>query len=256
MWTPDVYEGAPTPVTTFFATASKVSAAALAIRIAVTAMGPAVAQWQQIVIFAALASIVLGAVGAIGQSNVKRLLAYSSINNVGFILVGLAAGTAEGVAAMLFYLAVYIAMTLGAFVVVLQMRDAAGQPVEDIAALSGLSRTRPALALAMAVFMFSLAGIPPLLGFNAKLAVFQAAVNAGLYPLAVLGFVASVIGAYYYLRVIKVMYLDAPAPEFGGGRNVVEGGLIAASAVFVSPVGWLLLAPLGAWTATAARSLF
>jgi NADH-quinone oxidoreductase subunit N len=256
MWTPDVYEGAPTPVTTFFATASKVSAAALAIRIAITAMGPAVAQWQQIVIFAALASIVLGAVGAIGQSNVKRLLAYSSINNVGFILVGLAAGTAEGVAAMLFYLAVYIAMTLGAFVVVLQMRDAAGQPVEDIAALSGLSRTRPALALAMAVFMFSLAGIPPLLGFNAKLAVFQAAVNAGLYPLAVLGFVASVIGAYYYLRVIKVMYLDAPAPEFGGGRNVVEGGLIAASAVFVSPVGWLLLAPLGAWTATAARSLF
>jgi NADH-quinone oxidoreductase subunit N len=256
MWTPDVYEGAPTPVTTFFATASKVSAAALAIRVAITAMGPAVDQWRQIVVFAALASIVLGAVGAIGQVNIKRLLAYSSINNVGFILVGLAAGTAEGVAAMLFYLAVYIAMTLGAFIVVLQMRDAAGQPVEEIAALSGLSRTRPALALAMAVFMFSLAGIPPLLGFNAKLAVFQAAVNAGMYPLAVLGFVASVIGAYYYLRVIKVMYLDAPAPAFGGERNLVEGGLIAASAVFVSPLGWLLLAPLGAWTATAARSLF
>ena len=258
MWTPDVYEGAPTPVTAFFASASKVSAVALAVRVAIGAMGPALGEWRQIVIFAALASIILGAVAAIGQSNIKRLLAYSSINNVGFILVGLAAGTAEGVAAVLFYLVVYLAMTLGAFIVVLQMRDEAGQPVEAIAALAGLSRTRPGLALAMAVFMFSLAGIPPLLGFNAKLAVFQAAVNAGLYPLAVLGFVASVIGAYYYLRVIKVMYLDAPAPApaFGGERNLVEGGLIAAAATFVSPVGWVLLAPLGAWTLAAARTLF
>ena len=256
MWTPDVYEGAPTPVTAFFATASKVSAVALAVRVAIGAMGPALAEWRQIVIFAALASIILGAVAAIGQANIKRLLAYSSINNVGFILVGLAAGTAQGVAAVLFYLAVYIAMTLGAFIVVLQMRDPAGQPLESIAALSGLSRTRPGLALAMAVFMFSLAGIPPLLGFNAKLAVFQAAVNAGLYPLAVVGFVASVIGAYYYLRVIKVMYLDGPAPAFGRERNLVEGGLIAAAAVFVSPVGWLLLAPMGTWTLAAARTLF
>ncbi|QNA84286.1 NADH-quinone oxidoreductase subunit NuoN [Sphingomonas sp. So64.6b] len=256
MWTPDVYEGAPTPVTAFFASAPKVAAMAMAVRVAVEAMGPATDQWRQIVIFAALASIVLGAVAAIGQSNIKRLLAYSSINNVGFVLVGLAAGTEAGIASVLFYLTVYVVMTLGSFLVVLQMRDADGQPVETIASLSGLSQTRPALALALATFMFSLAGIPPLLGFNAKLAVFNAAIGAGLYPLAVVGFVASVIGAFYYLRIVKVMYFDDPAPEFERNDSIVEGGLIAAAAVFVSPVGWVLLAPLGALTLTAARSLF
>ncbi|MDB5695213.1 MAG: NADH-quinone oxidoreductase subunit NuoN [Sphingomonas bacterium] len=256
MWTPDVYTGAPTPVTAFFATASKVSAVALAVRVAIGAMGPAYDQWQQIVIFAALASIILGAVAAIAQSNIKRLLAYSSINNVGFILVGLAAGTAEGVAAVLFYLAVYTAMTLGAFVVVLQMRSPDGEQLESIDSLAGLSRTRPGLAAAMAIFMFSLAGIPPLLGFNAKFAVFQAAVNAGLYPLAVAGFVASVIGAYYYLRIIKVMYFDDPAPAFQRRDSAVEGGMIAVAAVLVSPLGWVLLAPLGAWSLLAARTLF
>jgi NADH-quinone oxidoreductase subunit N len=256
MWTPDVYTGAPTPVTAFFATASKVSAVALAARVAIEAMGPAYGQWQQIVIFAALASIILGAVAAIGQNNIKRLLAYSSINNVGFILVGLAAGTDEGVAAVLFYLAVYIAMTLGAFLVVLQMRDVNGEQLESIDSLSGLSRTRPGLAAAMAIFMFSLAGIPPLLGFNAKLAVFAAAVNAGLYPLAVVGFVASVIGAYYYLRIVKVMYFDDPAPAFARDGNPVEGGLIAVAATVVSPLGWFLLPLLGAWSLAAARALF
>ena len=256
MWTPDVYEGAPTPVTTFFASAPKVAAVAMAVRVAVEAMGPATDEWRQIVIFASLASIIFGAVAAIGQTNVKRLLAYSSINNVGFALVGLAAGTAQGVAAVLFYMTVYVVMTLGSFIVVLQMRDAAGEPVETIASLSGLSRSRPGLALAMMIFMLSLAGIPPLLGFNAKLAVFDAAVNAGLFPLAVVGFVASVIGTYYYLRVIKVMYFDDPAPEFQRGGSVVEGGLITVAAVFVSPVGWLLLAPLGIWTMTAAKALF
>ncbi|MEG3150914.1 NADH-quinone oxidoreductase subunit NuoN [Sphingomonas sp. ZT3P38] len=256
MWTPDVYEGAPTPVTTFFASAPKVAAIAMAVRVAVEAMGPATDEWRQIVIFASLASIIFGAVAAIGQTNVKRLLAYSSINNVGFALVGLAAGTAQGVAAVLFYMTVYVVMTLGSFIVVLQMRDAAGEPVETIASLSGLSRSRPGLALAMMIFMLSLAGIPPLLGFNAKLAVFDAAVNAGLFPLAVVGFVASVIGTYYYLRVIKVMYFDDPAPEFQRGGSVVEGGLITVAAVFVSPVGWLLLAPLGIWTMTAAKALF
>jgi len=256
MWTPDVYEGAPTPVTTFFASAPKVAAMALAVRVAVEAMGPATDQWRQIVIFASLASIIFGAVAAIGQTNVKRLLAYSSINNVGFALVGLAAGTEQGVAAVLFYMTVYIVMTLGSFIVVLQMRDAAGEPVETIASLSGLSRSRPGLALAMMIFMLSLAGIPPLLGFNAKLAVFDAAVNAGLFPLAVAGFVASVIGTYYYLRVIKVMYFDDPAPEFQRSGSVVEGGLITVAAVFVSPVGWLMLAPLGVWTMTAAKALF
>ncbi|MFC3581240.1 NADH-quinone oxidoreductase subunit NuoN [Sphingomonas hylomeconis] len=256
MWTPDVYEGAPTPVTAFFASAPKVAAMAMAVRVAIEAMGPATDQWRQIVIFAALASIILGAVAAIGQSNIKRLLAYSSINNVGFVLVGLAAGTEAGIAAVLFYLTVYVVMTLGSFLVVLQMRDAAGQPVETIASLSGLSQTRPALALALAIFMFSLAGIPPLLGFNAKLAVFNAAVGAGLYPLAVAGFVASVIGAYYYLRIVKVMYFDDPAPEFHKDGSVAEGGLIAAAAVFVSPIGWVLLAPLGVLTLSAAHSLF
>ena len=256
MWTPDVYQGAPTPVTAFFASAPKVAAMALAVRVAVVAMGPALAEWRQIVVFAALASIILGAVAAIGQQNVKRLLAYSSINNVGFVLVGLAAGTPEGVASVLFYLTVYIAMTLGSFLIVLQMRDGNGDQVESIASLSGLSRTRPGLAAAMAIFMFSLAGIPPLLGFNAKLAVFKAAVDAGLYPLAVVGFVASVIGAYYYLRIIKVMYFDEPAPVYARAEEPVQGGLIALSAIVVSPIGWFLLAPLGVWTAAAARSLF
>ena len=256
MWTPDVYDGAPTPVTAFFASAPKVAAMGIAVRVAIEAMGPATDQWRQIVIFAALASIILGAVAAIGQTNIKRLLAYSSINNVGFALVGLAAGTAAGVASVLFYLTVYIVMTLGSFLVVLQMRDESGEPVETIASLAGMSRTRPMLALAMAIFMFSLAGIPPLLGFNAKLAVFAAAVDAGLFPLAVAGFVASVIGAYYYLRVVKVMYFDEPVAAFSGKPGLVEGGMMAVAAVVVSPAGWLLLPALGIVTVNAARSLF
>ncbi|MFD1036242.1 NADH-quinone oxidoreductase subunit NuoN [Sphingomonas hankookensis] len=256
MWTPDVYEGAPTPVTAFFASAPKVAAMAMALRVAVEAMGPAVLEWRQIVIFAALASIVLGAVGAIGQRNIKRLLAYSSINNVGFALVGLAAGSAQGVAGVLFYLAVYIVMTLGSFLIVLQMRGEDGQPVEDVASLSGLSRSRPALALALAIFMFSLAGIPPLLGFWAKYAVFEAAVQAGLLPLAVIGIAASTIGAYYYLRVVKTMYFDEPAAPFGREPALVEGGLTLAAAIVISPVSLFLIAPLSAWSLTAARALF
>ncbi|MEP9401164.1 NADH-quinone oxidoreductase subunit NuoN [Sphingomonas sp. VNH70] len=256
MWTPDVYEGAPTPVTAFFASAPKVAAMGMALRVAVEAMGPAVADWRQIVVFAALASIVLGAVGAIGQGNIKRLLAYSSINNVGFALIGLAAGTQAGVAGVLFYLAIYIVMTLGSFLIVLQMRGEDGQPVETLASLAGMSRTRPALALALAIFMFSLAGIPPLLGFWAKYAVFDAAVQAGLFPLAVIGIAASVIGAYYYLRVVKTMYFDDPAPAFQREPALVEGGLIAASAIVISPVGMFLMPALTAWTMTAARALF
>ncbi len=256
MWTPDVYEGAPTPVTAFFASAPKVAAMALAVRVAVDAMGPATDEWRQIVIFAALASIILGAVGAIGQTNIKRLLAYSSINNVGYALVGLAAGTQEGVSSVLMYLVIYIAMTLGSFLVVLQMRGEDGQPIETIASLSGMSRTRPALAAALAIFMFSLAGIPPLFGFYAKFAVFNAAIGAGLFPLAVIGYVASVIGAYYYLRVVKTMYFDDPAPAFAPMESRVEGGLIAVAAVFVSPLGYLAIPLLGSWTMVAARALF
>ena len=255
MWTPDVYEGAPTPVTAFFASAPKVAAMGLAVRVAIEAMGPADGQWRQIVIFAALASIILGAVAAIGQSNIKRLLAYSSINNIGFALIGLAAGTPDGVAAVLVYLTIYIAMTLGSFLVLLQMRGADGQPLETIASLSGLSRTSPGLAAALAIFMFSLAGIPPLFGFYAKFAVFYAAVEAGLFPLAVVGIAASVIGAYYYLRVVKTMYFDEPGAAFAP-TDKVEGGLIAVAAVIVSPLGYLAIPLLTAWTGAAAAALF
>ncbi|TPG43366.1 NADH-quinone oxidoreductase subunit NuoN [Sphingomonas koreensis] len=256
MWTPDVYEGAPTPVTAFFASAPKVAAMGLAVRVAVEAMGPATDQWRQIVIFAALASIILGAVAAIGQSNIKRLLAYSSINNVGFALIGLAAGTPEGVASVLMYLTIYIAMTLGSFLVVLQMRDQNGQSVETIDSLAGMSRTRPGLALALGIFMFSLAGIPPLFGFYAKFAVFHAAVAAGLFSLAVFGIAASVIGAYYYLRIVKTMYFDDPAPAFAKGDSVVEGGLIAVAALFISPLGYLTIPLIGGWALVAAKALF
>jgi NADH-quinone oxidoreductase subunit N len=256
MWTPDVYEGAPTPVTAFFASAPKVAAVALLVRVSVDAMGPATEAWRQIVIFSALASTVLGAVAAIGQRNIKRLLAYSSINNVGFALVGLAAGTAAGVASVLFYMSVYVVMTLGAFLVVLRMRDANDQPVETIASLSGLSRTRPMLALAMAMFMFSLAGIPPLFGFVPKFMVFNAAVEAHLTWLAAVAIATSVIGAYYYIMIVKLMYFDEPAPAFAATRDRVGGALILASALFVSPLGYLVWGSLDVATQAAAQSLF
>jgi len=256
MWTPDVYEGAPTPVTAFFASAPKMAAMAMAVRVATEAMGPAVHDWRQIVVFAALASILLGAFGAIGQRSIKRLLAYSSINNVGFALIGLAAGTQAGVASVLFYMAVYVVMTLGCFLVVLQMRDAEGNYVETLDSMAGMSRTRPGLALAMAIFMFSLAGIPPLLGFFAKLEVFNAATANGLFILAVLGIVGSVPGAFYYLSVIKRMYFDDPAPKFEGKPGLVEGGLLLLTAVAISPVGMLALPCLIGWSSLAAKALF
>ena len=213
MWTPDVYEGAPTPVTLFFATAPKVGAMAMLMRVALGAFGSQASAWQQIVIFAAIASIVIGALGAIGQQNIKRLLAYSSINNVGFILIGLAVATPAGASAMLTYLAIYVVMTVASFVVVLALRDDAGEPVELFADIAGLSRSRPLIAAAMAAVMFSLAGIPPLFGFWGKFVVFQAAVAAGFIPLAAIGIAASVIGAFYYLKVVKVMYFDEPADD-------------------------------------------
>ena len=256
MWTPDVYEGAPTPVTAFFASAPKVAAMALLARVAIEGMGPATFEWRQIVIFMALASTVLGGVAAIGQPNIKRLLAYSSINNVGFALIGLAAATPEGIASVLFYMAVYTVMTLGTFFIVLRMRDEEGRPVETIASLAGLSRSRPLLAAAMAMFMFSLAGIPPLMGFWPKFYVFDAAVRADLTWLAAVGIATSVIGAYYYLKIVKTMYFDDPAPAFERSRDWLGGALIAASALFVSPLGYLLLRPLNLLSANAAGSLF
>jgi NADH-quinone oxidoreductase subunit N len=256
MWTPDVYEGAPTPVTAFFASAPKVAAMALLVRLAMDGMGPAAASWQQIVIFMALASTVLGGVAAIGQTNVKRLLAYSSINNVGFALIGLAAATQEGVASVMFYMAVYLAMTLGAFLVVLRMVGADGRPVETIESLSGLSRARPGLAAAMAVFMFSLAGIPPLFGFWPKFLVFNAAVEAGLTWLAAVGIATSVIGAYYYIKIVKVMYFDDPAPAYAASTDRVGGGLILLSALFVSPLGYFAIPLLDSASQNAAAALF
>jgi len=255
MWTPDVYEGAPTPVTTLFATAQKVAAIAMFVRIAMTAMGSATGAWQQIVIFAALASIVLGAAGAIGQSNIKRLLAYSSINNVGFALIGLATGTPEGAASVLIYMSIYVVMTLGAFLCVLQMRDAEGGQVESIASLAGLSRSNGWLAAALAIFMFSLAGIPPLFGFWAKFAVFSAAIDANLILLALFGISASVIGAFYYIKIVKIMYFDDAAAGFARPQSRIENGLIAASALVIA-LGYPLIPWLDALSGNAAKALF
>jgi NADH-quinone oxidoreductase subunit N len=256
MWTPDVYEGAPTPVTAFFASAPKAAAVLLATRLCVEGLGPATDAWRQIVIFAALASIFLGAVAAFGQTNIKRLLAYSSINNVGFALIGLAAGGPRGASSVLFYMAVYVVMTLGAFLCVLWMRDEEGRPVEEVASLSGLAQTRPAFATAFAVFMFSLAGIPPLFGFWPKLVVFRAAIASGYVALAVAGILGTVVGAYYYLKIIKVMYMDEPAEPYARVREPVQGALILLAAVLVSPLGYLLIGPLGSLTDKAAGSLF
>jgi NADH-quinone oxidoreductase subunit N len=255
MWTPDVYEGAPTPVTAFFASAPKVAAMALLTRVAVEAMGAATFEWRQIVIFMALASTILGGVAAIGQPNIKRLLAYSSINNVGFALIGLAAATREGVASVLFYMAVYTAMTLGSFLIVLRMRDADGRPVESISSLSGLSTTRPWLAAGMAIFMFSLAGVPPLFGFWPKFLVFDAAVRADLTWLAAVGIATSVISAFYYLKIVKTMYFDDPAPAYGETRDVPQAVLIVLAALFVSPLGYLAIPYLGRFATNAASAL-
>ncbi|MEO6359539.1 MAG: NADH-quinone oxidoreductase subunit NuoN [Sphingomicrobium sp.] len=256
MWTPDVYEGAPTPVTAFFASAPKVAAILLATRVCIEALGPATDAWRQIMIFAALASIFLGGIAAYGQTNVKRLLAYSSINNVGFALVGLVAAGPAGASSVLFYMAVYTVMTLGAFLCVLRMRDSEGQPVESLQSLSGLSQSRPLLALALMVFMLSLAGIPPLLGFWPKLVVFRAAVDAGFIYLAVAGFIGTVIGAYYYLKIVKIMYFDAPGEAYGRRPAPVETLLLTLAAIAVSPLGYLLIGSLSTWTDRAAGSLF
>jgi NADH-quinone oxidoreductase subunit N len=256
MWTPDVYEGAPTPVTAFFSTAPKVAALCLTMRVALDAFGAQVGAWQQIVIFAALLSIVIGALGAIGQVNIKRLLAYSSINNIGFMLIGLAAATPKGASAMLVYLAIYVAMSVAAFVVVLLLRDAEGAPVEAIGDLAGLSRTRPWLALSLAAVMFSLAGIPPLFGFWGKFLVFQAAVEAHLVALAAIGIAASVIGAFYYIKIVKIMYFDDPADRVKGAGDWAHTGILALSTLAISPLGYFFGRWLGGLADSAAASLF
>lgn len=232
MWTPDVYEGAPTPVTAFMASAPKVAAVGLALRVLMGPFGAWVGQWQQIVIVISLASMALGAFAAIGQTNIKRLMAYSGIANIGYALVGVAAGSPGGVNGALVYMAIYLITTLGTFACILQMRRD-GQYVETIADLAGLSRARPMLALGLAVFMFSLAGIPPLAGFIGKLYVFKAAVDAGLLWFAVAGVVLSVVGAYYYLRIVKIMYFDEPAAAFDTGLHPALTAVLTVSMVLM-----------------------
>ena len=213
MWTPDVYEGAPTAVTAFFAACPKIAAMGLLLRVIYGAFPELTGQWQQIIVFIAIASMALGAFGAIGQTNIKRLMAYSSIGHMGFALVGLAAGNREGVEGVLIYLMIYLVMTLGTFACILAMRRNE-KMVEDIDDLRGLSQTNLPAAFMLGILMFSLAGIPPLAGFFAKFYVFMAAVKAGLFPLAVLGVLASVVGAFYYLRIVKIMFFDEPKDAF------------------------------------------
>ncbi|NND41966.1 MAG: NADH-quinone oxidoreductase subunit NuoN, partial [Silicimonas sp.] len=230
MWTPDVYEGSPTPVTAFFATAPKVAAMALFARVAHDAFGGVVGDWQQILAFLSVASMFLGAVAAIGQTNIKRLMAYSSIAHMGYALMGLAAGTAQGVESMLVYMAIYVTMNIGTFAFILSM-EKDGQPVVEIATLSQYSRRDPLKALAMLVLLFSLAGVPPLVGFFAKYTVLLAAVDAGLAWLAVLGVIASVIGAFYYLRIVYLMYFGAEESDLDAGGSPVLSAFLVASAV-------------------------
>src|SRR3954447_4012829 len=253
MWTPDVYEGAPTPVTAFFSSAPKIAAMAIFVRAPIAAFPEITAQWQQIVVFVAIASMALGSFAAIGQRNIKRLMAYSSIGNMGFALVGLAAGTPEGVQGVIVYMAIYLAMTLGTFAGILAMR-LRGVFVENISDLSGLARTKPAMAFFLAVMMFSLAGIPPLAGFFAKYFVFLAAIKAGLYVLAVLGVLASVVGAFYFLAIVKVMYFDEPAGVFEPMPRALKIVLGVSGLLMILFI--VYPAPLVAAAAAAAKSLF
>ena len=253
MWTPDVYEGAPTPVTAFFAAAPKVAGIAIFVRATVVAFPGITHEWQQIVVFVSIASMALGAFAAIGQKNIKRLMAYSSIGHMGFALVGLSAGTPEGVQGVLVYMSIYVAMTLGTFACILSMRRD-GMLVENISDLSGLARTHPAMAFFLAMLLFSLAGIPPLAGFFAKFYVFLAAIKAGLYVLAVIGVLTSVVGAFYYLTIVKIMYFDEPARSFQSMPALLRLVLFAAGMInilfFVYP------APLMDAATVAAKSLF
>ncbi len=253
MWTPDVYEGAPTSVTAFFAIAPKVAAVALFVRVLMGPFEGMATDWQQVIILIAVLSMAVGAYGAITQTNIKRLMAYSSIGNVGYMLVGLAAGSAAGVRGVLVYLLIYVIMTAGTFACILSMR-VHGRMVEGLDDLSGLARKRPLMALALAVLMFSLAGIPPLAGFFGKLYVFLAAVEAGLYILAVLGVLASVVAAFYYLRIVKIMYFDEPGDAFDRLPGRELGAVFTASSLFVV-LFFLAPSPLVEAAADAARSL-
>lgn len=255
MWTPDVYEGAPTPVTAFFAVAPKVAAIALFLRVMIEPFGGMTAEWQQIVIVISILSMALGAFAAIAQMNIKRMMAYSSIGHVGYALIGLAVGNEAGVTGVLVYLSIYVFMNIGAFACIMAMRRGDRQ-VENINELGGLGKTHPAMAAALTIFMFSMAGIPPLAGFFGKLYIFLAAIEAQLYTLAIIGVLTSVVSAYYYIRIIKIMYFDEPGIEPLESplpRSIT--GILVVSSMFIL-LFFLMPAPLIGWAEAAAASLF
>jgi NADH-quinone oxidoreductase subunit N len=253
MWLPDVYEGAPTPVTAFFALAPKMAAVALFVRFLIEPFGPMLGEWRQIIVFLSIASMVLGAVAAIAQTNIKRLMAYSSIGHIGYALIGLAAGTQDGIRGVLVYMAIYLLMNAGTFAVILSMKQQ-GKMVEGINDLAGLSRSNPGLALALAIFMFAMAGIPPTAGFFSKLYIFLAAIDAHLTGLAIIGVLASVVGAFYYLRLVKVMYFDEPQGAFDRVSPELKGVLLVTAIVVLFFI--LLPDPLVGGAQVAAQSLF
>ncbi|MBO0663783.1 NADH-quinone oxidoreductase subunit NuoN [Jiella sp. MQZ9-1] len=254
MWTPDVYEGAPTPITAFLAGAPKIAAMALITRFTVQSFGSLVGDWQQVIVFISIASMLLGAFAAIGQRNIKRLMAYSSIAHMGYALVGLAAANVEGVRGVLLYMAIYLVMTLGTFAVILAMRRREGM-VEEIDDLAGLSQTNPVMALFLTIMMLSLAGLPPLVGFIGKYFVFMAAVHAGLWPLAIIGVLASVVGLFYYLRVVKTMWFEAPAEAFVP-MAIELRAVLWVTGLVVFPIYIFIGSPIFAAAEAAAKTFF
>lgn len=254
MWTPDVYEGAPTPVTAFFSVAPKLAAVSLLVRVMVEPFGSLVGQWQQIIIFISLASMVLGGFAAMGQTNIKRLMAYSSIGHVGYALIGVAVGSKNGISGVLIYMVIYVLMNIGTFACIISMRRQ-GQVVTGIADLAGLSKVNPAMALALAIFMFSMAGIPPLAGFFGKLYIFRAAVEGGQYLLAIVGVLTSVVSAFYYIRIVKLMYFDQADEPLDRGMASEVGWVTVATALVIA-LFFIYPQPLLSSAARAATSLF
>ena len=253
MWTPDVYEGAPTAVTAFFAVAPKIAAIGLFLRVMMGPFEVMIDDWRQIIVFISILSMVLGAFAAINQTNIKRLMAYSSIGHVGYALVGLAAGGQAGATAVLVYMTIYLVMNIGTFACILSMRRQ-GSMVEGISDLAGLGKTNPRMALALLIFMFSMAGIPPLAGFFGKLYVFMAAIEAGLVTLAIIGVVASVVGAFYYLRIVKIMYFDEALEPFDTPIGKGVASVLAVTAL-VTVLFFLGMSPVVDIADAAAASL-
>ncbi len=254
MWTPDVYEGAPTPVTAFFAVAPKIAAIALFLRVMLEPFGGLIDEWRQIIVLISVASMVLGAFAAVAQRNIKRLMAYSSIGHVGYALVGLASGSEAGLRGVLIYMAIYLVMNVGAFACILCMQIN-GRMVEQIDDLAGSAKSHPMMALGILVFMFSLAGIPPMAGFFGKFFIFTAAIEAELYTLAIIGVVSSVVGAFYYLRIVKIVYFDDLLEPFDKPIGRSLGTIMTLSGV-VTILFFLYPAPILDSASIAAAALF